>query len=125
MDHLSLNAMACSSSIRSPCPAAVPPVRVPQLVLVRRLLLQFVGEALELPPTPLDRLVEELGGPGQVAEMTGRKGRMVWDEGKGKVRRAPLQALACAQVLVTVPYLSAMVKARKAVSVYAILMHIP
>ena len=38
-----------------------------------------------LPPNTLDQLIDELGGPENVSEMTGRKGRIVQDE-KGDVR---------------------------------------
>ena len=38
-----------------------------------------------LPPNTLDQLIDELGGPEYVSEMTGRKGRIVQDE-KGDVR---------------------------------------
>lgn len=60
--------------------------------LEKRDKLKAAMEAMELPPNPLDELIDRLGGPGAVAEMTGRKGRLVRDKKSGGVRYEPRNA---------------------------------
>ncbi|KAK4029142.1 protein strawberry notch [Daphnia magna] len=45
-----------------------------------RLLVQIEQLGANLPPNTLDQLIDELGGPENVAEMTGRKGRVVQND---------------------------------------------
>jgi hypothetical protein len=45
-----------------------------------RLLAQIEQLGSNLPPNTLDQLIDELGGPENVAEMTGRKGRVVQND---------------------------------------------
>ena len=40
------------------------------------MLLEF-AKKITLPNSPLDEIIDQLGGPSNVAEMTGRKGRIV------------------------------------------------
>ncbi|KAL7555157.1 hypothetical protein ACHAWF_018815 [Thalassiosira exigua] len=53
-----------------------PPLPIPQLLERRQEILDSIRD-LELPPNPLDEIIDRLGGEGVVAEMTGRSGRIL------------------------------------------------
>lgn len=53
-----------------------PPEPHPALVAKRQVLLDAI-HYMDLPPNPLDDLIDRLGGVDQVAEMTGRSGRII------------------------------------------------
>ena len=53
-----------------------PPEPIPELVQRRRVLLDSI-QGLGLPPNPLDEIIDRLGGVENVAEMTGRSGRIL------------------------------------------------
>jgi hypothetical protein len=55
-----------------------PPEPHPVLIAKRQVLLDAIRN-MDLPPNPLDDLIDRLGGVDQVAEMTGRSGRIVRD----------------------------------------------
>ena len=60
-----------------------------ECVEARRILLAQ-AEDLNLPPNFLDELIDELGGTAAVAEMTGRRARVVRvaaPRGEGRLRR--------------------------------------
>ncbi|WIA22798.1 hypothetical protein OEZ86_009751 [Tetradesmus obliquus] len=63
-------------------PEAIPACRA----MKQQLLAQLAQ--LDLPPNFLDQLIDELGGPSTVAEMTGRKGRVVREQRKGPAAAA-------------------------------------
>lgn len=50
--------------------------------MLQRLKKQLLRKLhrLQIPDNPLDKLIHELGGTEHVAELTGRKGRLVRDE---------------------------------------------
>ena len=61
--------------------------KVDRACQMRQEILQKVEKlGSKLPANTLDQLIDELGGPHCVSEMTGRKGRVVQDETSGEVR---------------------------------------
>jgi len=69
-------AAAASSSFSPSAGKAAVGVEVEHCVKLKARMLAK-AEALNLPPAPLEFLMDQLGGPLRVAEMTGRRGRVV------------------------------------------------
>ena len=59
-----------------------PPEPIPELVAKRSELLEAITN-IELPPAPLDDLIDRLGGVDNVSEMTGRSGRVIRQKKRG------------------------------------------
>lgn len=68
-------------SIFDPAPPGAGGGRM-RIALMRKAKILEAIRAMELPNNPLDELVDRLGGPEAVAEMTGRKGMIVRKEGQ-------------------------------------------
>lgn len=83
----------------APCAPTAGPARPGILERVERLKQDLLAKVRalgrELPVNTLDELIDQLGGPEQVAEMTGRKGRVVsglmglWLLSPGQSRASP------------------------------------
>jgi len=58
------------------------PEPIPELLERRRNMLESI-RLLDLPPNPLDDIIDRLGGEDNVAEMTGRSGRVLRDKKSG------------------------------------------
>ncbi|KAJ1640554.1 hypothetical protein T492DRAFT_832067 [Pavlovales sp. CCMP2436] len=56
-----------------------------RLAKLKEVLLDKMS-VIELPENPLDEMIIRLGGVSKVAELTGRKMRRVWENGKMEVR---------------------------------------
>ncbi|KAK9915021.1 hypothetical protein WJX75_003704 [Coccomyxa subellipsoidea] len=85
------NAKSGKGSIQAPAGQPERQPVVQEAAQMKAALLQRVA-ALKLPPNFLDQLIESLGGPKKVAEMTGRRGRVVRDSrghGTFKLRAKP------------------------------------